>query len=146
MNWLKTIVGVATVGMATAVIITKLIDDNKKQKELDEFFCPDEDTPIVVSPTDLPYEQVERDVNELAKVGSNHVTCYFTFVCENEEKAVEFQEDCSDFGLSTSMEKNRIDVMYSGETQPDELNEFFMKLYPVLNEKKPEYQGAHFEG
>lgn len=147
MSWLKTIIGLATVGLATAAVLSKVNEDKKKQQELDEFLCPESDEPIVVAPTkELPYEKVEKDVLELEKLDVVYVTCYYGFEFEESEQAVAFQEECSDSGLSTSMVKNVVDVMYSGDTKYDELNEFFMKLYPILDEMKPKYQGCHFEG
>ena len=145
MKFLKALLAITTVLVAIAAIFTNVDEEKKKKKELDEFFCPETDEPIVRKPKEYPYEQVEKDVLGLEKLESRYVSCYFTFKLEDEQKALNFQEQCSEFGLSTSMEENIVDVMYSGETSLDELNEFFMKLYPVLDELKPEYQGVNFD-
>ena len=64
MKLFKFLLGAATITVSACAVAGKVRRDKQRQKELDEFLCPDIDEPIEkdIQPSDSPLKNMESDI------------------------------------------------------------------------------------
>ncbi len=69
MKLFKFLVGTTAVAVGACAVMGKVKKDKEKQEELDEFLCPDIETPIV---KDIPVEEQEAQ-EETEETGTDRI-------------------------------------------------------------------------
>ena len=139
MNKFKLFGFAAAIGFATASLITKQVEDKKRQKELDDFLLPDEDQPVVV---DIPREECSLEEDVLA---CNESPVIFKFKLDSKENAVSFQDALSEKGLSSTIDVDSlmVEVMYNGDLTEESLEELLSDLKTLSVTAQAIYKGYH---
>ncbi|MCI7802558.1 MAG: hypothetical protein SO178_07540 [Floccifex porci] len=139
MKGLKRMGLAAIAGFAAASLFTKKLYDKKRQKELDEFFLPDQDEPVVIHIESK--EDLKEDIDSLTS------PVLFIFEMESKEKAILFQDLLSEKGLSSTIDAStfEVEVMYNDELTEENKTILYEDLSKLIQKTEAKYKGYHLK-
>ncbi len=146
MRIIKTAIGLGLFAAVLAAAASQVIDELRKQKELDDFLLPEEDEPVVVDiPADAPEQAtLEEDLKEFVTFDAAKFPVVLTFgfneaddVAEK-SSALAFENKVDDVSSSVDVTIETIDQ--------DSLPEIQASLEEWVKASDAIYQGYHFAG
>lgn len=146
MRFIKAAIGLGLVAAAIAAAAVEIIDELRKQKELDDFLLPEEDEPVVVDiPADAPEQAtLEEDLKEFVTFDADKFPVVLTFGFNEADDVAEksstlaFENKVDDVSSSIDVTIDSIDENTLPEIQAS--LEEWVKASDAI------YQGYHFAG
>jgi vacuolar-type H+-ATPase subunit F/Vma7 len=146
MNWLKLAVLAGGVIAAGTAVVLSVIDEVRRQKELDDFLLPEEDEPVVVN---IPAEEtgkssLEEDLKEFVSFDADKFPVVLTFGFKEDANVAEKTNGLS---LDNKVDdvSSSIDVTISSIDEKS-LPEIQASLEQWIKDSDAVYQGYHFAG
>lgn len=146
MNWLKIAVLAGSVIAAGAAVVAAVVDEVRRQKELDDFLLPEEDEPVVI---EIPAEtanqsSLEEDLKEFVNFDKSKFPVVLTFGF-NEDSGI--AEKSSSLSLENTVDdvSSSIDVTIASISE-ESLPDILASLEEWIGESEAIYQGYHFAG
>ncbi len=146
MRIIKTAIGLGLFAAVLAAAASQVIDELRKQKELDDFLLPEEDEPVVVDiPADAPEQAtLEEDLKEFVTFDAAKFPVVLTFGFNEADdlaeksSALAFENKVDDVSSSVDVTIETIDQ--------DSLPEIQASLEEWVKASDAIYQGYHFAG
>ncbi len=131
MKFLKGIISLAAIGLASAAVAGKVVKDKKDKAELDEFLIPSQDDPIIYHVPKESDEALQKAVQGLENHDPKPIT--FVFYVPDADAAKKFQEEAADLEMSSSFDsdKSQVEVVYTGSFDSDDLDLLLVQLSEI---------------
>lgn len=148
MNIFKFLIGATAVAAGTCAVVGKVHREQQKQKELDDFLCPDIDEPIEkdIQADPSPLKVMESDIMGFEDANEDILPVTLTYAFDSKEDAKSFQKDVAENGLTSTYddEEKIVDVIYHEDVKESDLKILSNVLVNACTNANGKYVGFHF--
>ena len=148
MNFFKFLIGATAVAAGTCAVVGKVHREKEKQKELDDFLCPDIDEPIEkdIQENPSPLKVMESDIMGFEDANEEILPVTLTYAFDSKEDAKNFQKEVAENGLTSTYddEEKIVDVIYHEDVKESDLKILSDTLVNACTTANGKYVGFHF--
>lgn len=144
MSLFRALLGMAAVAATGAAVAGKIVNDKKRQEELNEFLVPEVDEPVVM---DIPENEDVLDMDIRSLKGQDISNVLFIFKVQDAQSAHELQRLAAEehMGSTYDDEAGTVEIVYQESFGETELQNLYKILKDISKECGATYKKYHFE-